>query len=155
MPDYWAENQKNDSMKNYTEKDIRKAAFSYMYKTDTLLFNRHPKFDRRYNFSREVLRYIYSNPLPPEKKAEVLAKRKQRRDAKKMIPVGISQQPIIKDWLKNKRNLRAITADCLLFWDGRRHWAKTKIDRVYLSILSKHFNKNAVLILKPYGRLLN
>ena len=125
---------------NYTAKDVTKMGKKIIFSTLHILGIKRVKLDRRFNFNKDVLAYVFTHQLSERRKAEVLAKRKERAKAKAAAPLSIFQLPILKDYLANKQNLRAIYDTHLAFYN-RNHWAKTPQDKRILAVLKKHFSK--------------
>jgi hypothetical protein len=91
----------------------------------------------RYNFDRELRRYLIENKLPETERLRVWQLRRQRAENKPQPYVNVFNLPIVKDWRNNRRELQHINGNRMVFSGGRHHWAKNDKDRKILSILAK------------------
>ena len=135
--------------KQYPQKDVAKTAYKIIYSSDVLILRRDIGYikmkmlDLRYNFHKEVARFVATHKISDNERITIIEKRKNRRANKNYILIPISKLPIVFDYLEHKLDLIQVCDDHLRFYSGRNHWAKNEKDLKILAILKKHFhNKN-------------
>ena len=118
----------------YSDKDVKAYAIKVMTSTSAILFGKMKKLDRRFNFNRDVIKFIEKNPV---NKFDILKKRRDRAKNKPSEFINVLSRPLVKDFKNNKAYLRQILPDRLCFHSGRNHWAKDSFDFKILAILRK------------------
>ena len=128
-------------MKTKQQKRIEKRAYQWLFSYDNLIINRKPKFDMRFNESKQVLKLI--NKLKYTfNKDEVLALKKARLSSRQGIEfISLFNNPLVKDVLRHKHDVRHYNTNVVSFSDGRNHHAKNAKDVKIISIFKKHRNK--------------
>lgn len=97
------------------------------------------KVDKRTKVGKLALEMVYKLEKTYDFE-EVKNKRKQRHNQKPEPYKNILQNPLVKDYINNRHNLKQVLNDRLVFWGGRNHWAKNETDLKILNILRKWTN---------------
>jgi len=119
-----------------TIKEASKLAFKLIYSPYSIILDKKPKLDMRYNFSKLILKIYKQNALTFSEKKEILSLRKQRRLSKN-IETNYLNNPILVDYIKNKKDVKHVFCDRIEFY-GRNHWAKNNNDLKVISIIKKY-----------------
>ena len=126
-------------MKNVTKQELKKAtriAMSYLYGYKNLKWETLPRLDMRYRVSKLVLKIFKENQITDADRILIIQKRRERNLNKPSEFKSIMQNPILIDFFKNRGWIKAVYSDRISFV-GRNHWAKSRKDKIVLSILQK------------------
>ena len=113
--------------KQYTQKDVAKTAYKIIYSSDVLVLRRdigyikRKMLDLRYNFHKEVARFVATHKIGDNERLTIIEKRKNRRANKNYMLISISKMPIVFDYLEHKRDIIQVCDDHLRFYSGRNH----------------------------------
>lgn len=127
-------------MKPYTKEEVQiaeKIAYGHMYSMDFIRFCRPLTVDRRTRIGRLALDIFYRKAGEIDK-AAINEKRKYRRNLNKGVYTNYLNNPLIRDYVSNKRFLKNIYPDRLVFL-GRNHWAKNETDLRILKVLRNYY----------------
>ena len=122
-------------MKTTEEKLAEKIIYVYL-KQKTLNPYTKLKVDKRTKVGKLALEMVYKIEMAFNFK-EVKQKRINRN---KLKFKNILQNPIVKDYINNKPNIKQVLTNGIVFYGGRNHWAKNEKDLRILKILQKMFH---------------
>ena len=121
-------------------KEVIARAKKIQVSNSVIMCRKFPKLDMRYNFNKEVKRYLNYSPLTKTEIAIILEKRRVRYQRKEREYKNVLSNPLVVDYIKRGKGCM-VYCNHLRFGDGRNHWAKTFIDFKILSILEKYNKK--------------
>lgn len=112
-------------------------AMQFLYSINNVLLNRNFKYDARTRVGNLAASIVRAKQLNDSEKMRIKSLKRQRANSRQQnVQVPILSQPIVVDWIKNKRWLKVQNNRLT---DGyRNHWAKNEKDLKILAILRKH-----------------
>lgn len=123
---------------SYTEKDVRIIGLKILY-SHNYMWTGKVKLDRRYNRNKAIMRFLRENALSESEKERITQLRRERVLNRKIKPfIKIKDNPMVKDYLNNKKDLKKVFDSHLWFYGNRNHWAKNEKDVKILKILMKY-----------------
>lgn len=127
-------------MKAYTKEETRlanKMAMQYLYSINNILLNKRFRYDARTRVGNLAASIVRAKQLSESEKMQIKALKRKRANARSQNnQVPILRQPIVVDWIKNKRWLKVQNNRLT---DGyRNHWAKNEKDLKILAVLRKY-----------------